>query len=68
LTRQLSVALPETRTVVLSFHEDANLVRGALAAGALANVVERAAESDLEPAIRAAAEGRTYRPIDVGVS
>jgi DNA-binding NarL/FixJ family response regulator len=64
LTRQLGAVLPETRTVVLSFHEDANLARMALDAGALAYVVKRAAESHLEDAIRAAAEGRKYAPIN----
>ena len=53
---------------MLSFHEDANLVRAALAAGAMAYVVGRTLESELEDAIQAAAEGRPYRPIEDGAA
>jgi two-component system response regulator NreC len=62
LTRQLRAALPETRTIVLSFHDDADIIREALAAGAYAYVVKRAADSELEAAIRTAAAGRADGP------
>lgn len=62
LTRELRATLPETRTVVLSFYEDALTAQSALDAGASAYLVKRAVDCDLEEAIRAAAAGRTYPP------
>lgn len=61
---ELAARLRETharvRVVVLTMHEDVNLVREALAAGAYGYVVKRAAEAELIAAIRGAARGEVY--------
>jgi len=60
LTRQLRERAPGIRIVILTFHEDAAILREALAAGASGYVVKRAAESELLAAIQAAARGEIY--------
>lgn len=60
LARQLRTELPNVHVVVLTMHEDSNLVREALGAGAYGYIVKRAAESDLIAAVRASAAGEVY--------
>lgn len=51
---------PDTAVVIMSMHDDAMHVREALQRGASGFVVKEAAPAELEVAIRAAAEGRTF--------
>jgi two-component system response regulator NreC len=51
---------PGTQVVVLTAHRDADLVRQALAGGALGYVLKEAAGAELVDAIRRAASGRTF--------
>jgi two-component system, NarL family, response regulator NreC len=60
LAAVLRERLPDVRVVVLTMHEDANLVREALAAGAYGYIIKRAAEVELVAAIRNAALGNVY--------
>ena len=60
LARQLRTVLPETKTIIVSMHEDKATVRAAFAAGAVGYVIKRATESQLVEAIHAAAAGQCY--------
>jgi len=60
LARQLRGELPGVHVVVLTMHEDSNLVHEALEAGAYGYIVKRAAESDLVAAVRASAAGEVF--------
>jgi DNA-binding NarL/FixJ family response regulator len=60
LARLLKTALPETKTIIVSMHEDIGTVRAALDAGAVAYVIKRASDSELVAAIHAAVAGRSY--------
>jgi two-component system, NarL family, response regulator NreC len=60
VTRRLHAALPETRVLILTVHEDDNLLREALQAGAAGYIIKRAVESELINAIRAVARGDLY--------
>lgn len=51
---------PGTRVVMLTMHDDPELAREALRAGATGFVLKDAAEAELIQAVRLAAEGRTY--------
>jgi two-component system, NarL family, response regulator NreC len=51
---------PQTRIVVLTFHDELGYVRAAWKAGAVGYVVKRAADTELLAAIRAVAQGRTF--------
>jgi DNA-binding NarL/FixJ family response regulator len=51
---------PELRVVILTVHNEAELVSRALEAGALGYVVKMRAGEDLIPAIRAAVLGRSF--------
>jgi DNA-binding NarL/FixJ family response regulator len=59
-TRQLRQALPGTRLVVLTVHEDPELAAEAFRAGAHGFVVKSSAASELLQAIRDALAGRRY--------
>jgi DNA-binding NarL/FixJ family response regulator len=54
LARLLCREAPDVRTIIVSAHEDAALVREALAAGAVAFVAKRAGPEELLEAIRRA--------------
>jgi DNA-binding NarL/FixJ family response regulator len=58
--RQIRKALPGTRLVVLTVHEDPELAAEAFRAGALGFVVKNSAASELSQAIRDALAGRRY--------
>jgi len=58
--RRLNANLPEVRVLVLTVHEDDDILREALRAGASGYIVKRAAESELLDAVRAVHRGQTY--------
>jgi two-component system response regulator NreC len=68
IARQLQSLSPAVRVVVLTMHEDTNLAREALEAGAGGYIVKRAAEIKLIAAIRAVAAGQVYVDEDVALS
>ena len=51
---------PDTQIVVLTMHNDPAFAREALRAGAAGYVLKEAADTELVPAVRLAAQGRTY--------
>ena len=53
ITRRLKQALPETRVLILTVHEDESLLQEAIRAGASGYVIKRAVESELIDSIRA---------------
>ena len=57
---ELRHCCPDVAVVIMSMHDDALHVREALVRGATGFVVKDAAPAELEIAIRAAAEGRTF--------
>jgi two-component system response regulator NreC len=59
-TRALKERLPDTRVLILTVHEDEELLREALRAGASGYVVKRALESELLDAIAAVLRGEMY--------
>lgn len=59
-TRQLREALPDTRVLALSMHEDRMYIRRMLEAGAAGYVAKRAMAAELLRAIRAVAAGAVY--------
>lgn len=59
-TERILAASPNTRVVVLSMHTSAQYVAAAVRAGALGYVVKEAAVEELEQALSAAAQGRSY--------
>lgn len=59
-TRQIRQALPGTRLVVLTVHEDLALAAEAFRAGAAGFVVKSSAAAELSQAIRHALAGRRY--------
>lgn len=65
-SRQIHAALPDTKIVMLSMHSDEGYVLRALKAGAKAYLLKDSAEVDLERAIRAAAQGKSYFSPAVG--
>ncbi len=60
VTRQLKKSLPNTRTLVLTVHEDVSLLREAIQAGAAGYLIKRAVESELINAIHAVWRGDLY--------
>ena len=60
VARRLSDAGSTTKIIMLTIHEETAFVSAALAAGACGYVSKRMISVDLIPAIRAAAEGRTF--------
>jgi DNA-binding NarL/FixJ family response regulator len=57
---RLRTLLPNTKLVFLTMHDDPNLAAAALEAGASAYVLKHAAFSELELAVSAALQGKTY--------
>lgn len=51
---------PDTRLLMLSMHDDEEYVRRAAAAGAVGFLLKQSSVSELQRALRAASEGRTY--------
>jgi two-component system, NarL family, response regulator NreC len=62
LARDLGRQLPATHVLILTFHEDRELMREALVAGAAGYVQKRTLIDELVPAVRAAARGEKYLP------
>jgi two-component system, NarL family, response regulator NreC len=60
VTRQLKKSLPDTRTLILTVHEDVGLLREAFQAGAAGYLIKRAVESELINAIHAVWRGDLY--------
>lgn len=60
VTRQLEEALPETRVLILTVHEDESLLREAIQAGAAGYITKRAIKSELINAIHAVWRGDLY--------
>lgn len=65
LLKEIKHCAPETRVIVLTMHNDAAMVRAALAGGAKGYVVKTAADTVLITAIRSVAGGRTFVDIDL---
>ena len=63
-TRRIRKALPQTRVLVLTMHEDPAYVRSALAAGASGYLAKSAADSALIAGIRAVARGRIFVEVE----
>lgn len=63
---RLRQSAPDTKIVVLTMQNDAELAREALRAGATGFVLKEAAEAELIQAVRMAAEGRTYLNPELG--
>ena len=59
-TRWLARTVPGARVLMLTVHEDDDILREALAAGASGYIVKHAAESELLDAIRAVHRGQKY--------
>ena len=60
VARQLKKSLPDTRTLILTVHEDVGLLREAIQAGAAGYLIKRAVESELINAIHAVGRGDLY--------
>jgi DNA-binding NarL/FixJ family response regulator len=60
VARRISRSSPSTHVLILTMHEDGNLARDALAAGARGYIIKRALEADLTTAIRLVAQGQDY--------
>jgi len=60
VARQLKKTLPDTRTLILTVHEDIGLLREAIQAGAAGYLIKRAVESELINAIHAVSRGELY--------
>jgi two-component system response regulator NreC len=58
--RDVLRAVPKTRVLILTMHDDAAYLRSALSAGAAGYLVKKAADSELISAIRAVHAGRTF--------
>jgi two-component system response regulator NreC len=56
----LKAILPEGRTLILTVHEDEELLRQALQAGTSGYIIKRAAETELINAVRAVSRGELY--------
>jgi two-component system response regulator NreC len=57
---------PDTRIVVLTMSNDADVAREALRAGAIGFVLKASSQAELIQAVRLAAEGRTYLAPELG--
>jgi DNA-binding NarL/FixJ family response regulator len=60
VARRLALQAPESRTLIVSMHEDPNMLLDALSAGASGYLIKRAMEHDLTLAIRTVANGQQY--------
>lgn len=58
--QKLKELVPQTRVLILTFHEDESLVRKAISSGASGYIIKRAAESELINAIRIVSQGDMY--------
>jgi two-component system, NarL family, response regulator NreC len=58
--REVLLACPTTRVLILTMHDDEAYLRSALSAGASGYLVKKAADSELMSAIRAVHAGRTF--------
>jgi len=65
LLRRLKDSSPMTRFVVLTMHDDPAYFRAAVAAGADAYVLKKAADSELMNAIRSSMSGKFYGSVDM---
>ncbi len=59
-TRRLSEISPETRVLAMTVHEDEDMLREMMRAGAFGYIIKRAAESELINAIRVVSQGYMY--------
>lgn len=59
-TRQVMKKAPSMKILILTVHEDEGLLREAIKSGASGYIVKRAAESELNTAIRAIKNGNMY--------
>ena len=64
-TRALVARQPGSRVVLVTVHDEPELMERGYAAGALAYVVKLSASRDLVPAVRAALRGERYLPSHV---
>ena len=62
-TRQIKETDPAVKVVMLSGHEDPELIEAAFEAGAVGYVVKIRAFGELIPAIESVLSGRPYRPL-----
>lgn len=60
LAARLRTEAPDVKVVVLTMHEDTELAREALAAGAAGFVIKRSSPQELSQAVRQVAQGATY--------
>src|SRR5262245_27963676 len=67
-TRVLKTQNPASRVVLVSVHDDPELIKQGYVAGALAYVVKLNAPHDLVPAVRAALHGERYHSPGEGES
>ena len=63
---RLRAASPQTNIVMLTMHNDPELAREALRAGATGFVLKESAKEELIQAVRLAADGRTYLTPELG--
>jgi DNA-binding NarL/FixJ family response regulator len=68
VARLLSQSSPSMRVLILTMHEDGNLARDAMAAGARGYIIKRALEAELTTAIRLVAKGQSYVHRDLAIS
>ena len=61
-TKAILARHPDTRVVLITVHDDAELAEWGYAAGALACVMKLTASQDLLPAVRTALRGERYPP------
>lgn len=59
-TRQVMKKAPSIKILILTIHEDEGLLKEAIKSGAVGYIVKRAAESELNTAIRAIQQGNMY--------
>ena len=62
VTKQVRANLPGVRILILTVHDDEDLVRGAIRAGAAGYILKQAAEAELISAIRTIQIGDLYVP------
>lgn len=60
VARRIKKSFPETKFIVLSFHDEHAAMQECLEAGAAAFVLKRSAVDDLIPAVEAVLRGDTY--------
>jgi DNA-binding NarL/FixJ family response regulator len=60
IVRQFKERHPDLKCIVLSVHDDAEVIEQVLSSGAAGFVLKRAAGTDLIPAVEEVLEGRTY--------